>query len=147
MYCRLVCSEMQTIMQENNTRQKPHFQGFGFQDIVTSQITFWYLFRFSLLACCLSGLHCSSRSKVDIVPRVASTVVLLWASHRVNLLIIISPVVIGAGRPVVGVRQRVAVPVSASITRAASVAVPASGVPEPLPCQVVPAARPRACPH
>ena len=42
----------------------------------------------------------------------------------IHLLIIISPVVIGAGRPVVGVREGVPVPVSAPITRATSVAVP-----------------------
>ena len=47
--------------------------------VVTSPLT--SLFRVILLAALHLGIH----SKVDVVPRVAPTVVLLWASHRVNL--------------------------------------------------------------
>ena len=44
-----------------------------------------------------------------------------------NLLVVISPVVVRASGPVVRVRQRVAVTVAASISRAAAVAVPGGG--------------------
>ena len=63
--------------------------------------------------------------EVHIIPGVS--VALLRTSHRVDLLVVISPVVVSGRGPVVAVRKTVAIP--APVARAASVPVPGPVVP------------------
>ena len=107
-------------------------------DIISSQITFvtflgikgWHRPSSSAHRGSSVGFaQCKPGNKhLSKVTSMWTSGLVIYSHHNdvLHLLIIISPVVISAGRPVVGIGQRVAVPVSASITWAPSVAVPAS---------------------
>ena len=76
----------------------------------------------------------SASLEVHIIPGVS--VALLRTPHRVDLLVIVSPVVVSGGGPVVAVRETVAIP--APVARAASVPVPGPVVPVAGAGQLVP---------
>ena len=76
----------------------------------------------------------SASLEVHIIPGVS--VALLRTPHRINLLVVVSPVVVSGSGPVVAVRQTVAIP--APVARAASVPVPGPVVPVACAGQLVP---------
>ena len=75
-----------------------------------------------------------SSLEVHIIPGVS--VALLGTSHRVDLLVVVSPVVVSGGGPVVAVRQTVSIP--APVAGAAPVPVPGPVVPVAGAGQLVP---------
>ena len=80
--------------------------------------------------------------EIDVVPGVS--VALLGTPDGVDLLVVVSPVVVSGGGPVVAVRQTV--PVSAPVAGAAPVPVPGPVVPVAGAGQFVPGPRPGGLP-
>ena len=80
--------------------------------------------------------------EVHIIPGVS--VALLGTPHRIDLLVVVSPVVVSRGCPVVAVRQTV--PIPAPVAGAAPVPVPGPVVPVAGAGQLVPGPRPGGLP-
>ena len=87
---------------------------------------------FTILSCLYKWFAASL--EVHIIPGVS--VALLRTPHRVDLLIIISPIVVSGGGPVIAVRQTVTIP--APVAGAPPVPVPGPVVPVAGAGQLVP---------